>query len=98
MEKLIEPNPEYIPLPRPEPEELQQWEEDNRTPLYRLIGNRKQRRALLRAGILGHVSEEIWVAAGYTYLQQLAKAVPKNKPQKVDTELWNWLVGNSGGQ
>ena len=66
--------------------EIQAYKEEG-TPLYRFNGNRKRRRALLRAGIIGHATEELWCAAGYTYSQQLAEAVHKDKPQKTFEEM-----------
>ena len=82
-------NPEYIPLPPSKDKKLEIEPEnlEGQTPLYRLVGNRKRRRALLKAGILGHATEELWCAAGYTYSQQLAEAVYKEKPQQSFDEM-----------
>ena len=38
-DSLLEPNPEYVPLPPPDEEELLQWKDNNRAPLYWLMGN-----------------------------------------------------------
>lgn len=78
---MIQENPE-TPIPPAEPHEYKDG-----TPLYRLTGNRKRRRALLRAGIISHTTEELWCAAGYTYSQQLAEAAHKEKPQKSFEEM-----------
>ena len=88
-EPILAINPEYVPLPSIEDNEpvIETEDPDRSTPLYRLVGNRKRRRALLRAGILGHTSEDLWCAAGYTYSQQLAEAVYKDKPQKSFDEM-----------
>jgi hypothetical protein len=95
-EQLLEANlPEYIPLPPVtldeygptlDTEETLPYSEEG-TPLYKLNGNRKRRRALLRAGILQHTTDELWCAAGYTYSQQLAEAAHKEKPQKTFEEM-----------
>ena len=49
--------------------------------------NRKQRRKWLKQGITRHVKEEVWIAVGYTYSQQLAEAAQKKKPQKTFEEM-----------
>ena len=49
--------------------------------------NRKQRQKWLKQGIIRHVKEEVWIAAGYTYSQQLAEAAQKKKPQKTFEEM-----------
>ncbi|KAJ3925024.1 MAG: hypothetical protein NXY57DRAFT_968546 [Lentinula lateritia] len=101
-EQILEPNrPESSSLPHPAPRtelSLETTEtgtssgdklvfEESGSPLYRLTGNRKQRRAWLRAGFIQEVTEELWCAAGYTYLQQLAKAANKDKPRKTFEEM-----------
>lgn len=78
--------PSVDPKSEPDPEEpsLSPPEEP---PIYRLRGNRAQRRAWVRAGVLEHTAEELWCAAGYTYSQQLAEAAHKAKPQKSFEEM-----------
>ena len=50
-EPILAINPEYVPLPSIEDDEsvIELEGSDKSTPLYRLVGNRKRRRALLRA-------------------------------------------------
>ena len=37
--------------------------------------------------IIEDVGDQVWIAAEYTYSQQLAEAAQKNKPQKTFKEL-----------
>ena len=49
--------------------------------------NRALRRKWLRQGVIQDVGEQVWIAAGYTYSQQLAEAAQKNKPQRSFEEM-----------
>ena len=52
-----------------------------------LNANRAQRRKWIRQKVIRDVGEQVWIAAGYTYSQQLAEAAQKRKPQKSFEEM-----------
>ena len=57
-------------------------EEEEAPPLCVLKANRALRRKWLKQGVIQDVGEQVWIAAGYTYSQQLAEAAQKHKPKK----------------
>ena len=56
-------------------------------PLCRIRANRLTRRSWVREGILEDAKEEVWCAAGYTYSQQIAEKVHKERPTKSFEEM-----------
>src|SRR6187551_743563 len=63
-------------------------------PLYHVKANRTTRRALVKKGMLEDCHDDLWIAAGYTYSQQIAEEAHKAKPQRsfeemVPQEYWN---------
>ena len=73
----MEINEHYIPLPDDDADddlEIVETPDEEGSSLYRITGNRKRRRAWLRAGFIREMGEELWCAAGFTYSQQLAEA------------------------
>lgn len=61
--------------------------EDKAPRLCHVKANWAQQRKWLRQGIVDHVGDQVWIAAGYTYSQQLAEAAQKQKPQKTFEEM-----------
>ena len=62
-------------------------EEDNQPQICIIKANWAQRRRWLRQRIIEDTGEQVWLAAGYTYSQQLAEAAQKQKPQKSFEEM-----------
>lgn len=86
--------PEAEPAPEPPdpsrplaPDEPRDPEPEDAPPLCRIKANRATRRVWTRKGILGHTSDEVWIAAGYTYSQQLAEEAHKSKPVRTLEEM-----------
>ena len=48
-------------------------------PLWGIQANRALCCSWVKAGIMQNTTEEVWCAAGYTYLQQLAEQAHQNK-------------------
>ena len=89
-DRLMEINEHYIPLPDEDADdnlEIDVIPNEEDSPLYRITGNRKRRRAWLRAGFIQEMGEEIWCAAGFTYSQQLAEAANRSKTQRTFEEM-----------
>ena len=89
-DRLMEINEHYIPLPDEDADddlEIDITPDKEESSLYRITGNRKQRRAWLRAGFIQEMGEEISCAAGFTYSQQLAEATNQAKTQKTFEEM-----------
>jgi len=55
---------------------------DEAPPTEQLKMNRKGQREWVRAGLISHVSEEVWIAAGYTYSQAIAEEAGKEKKKR----------------
>ncbi|KAJ3550673.1 hypothetical protein NMY22_g304 [Coprinellus aureogranulatus] len=72
--KRLDPDPAQIPLPDDSDDS------DGPPPLVRIRGNRRTRRAWLRAGRIEHLTDDLWCAAGYTFSQQIAEEAFKSKP------------------
>lgn len=70
-------DPSRVPLP-----------DDDEPPLpFQVHGNRRARRAWLRAGRIEHISDQLWCAAGYTYSQQIAEEANRAKPVRTFEEM-----------
>jgi hypothetical protein len=76
-----EPTP---PPPDPTPETDT---DDGPPPLCRIRANRRIRRELYKQGILEDSTDQLWCAAGFTYSQQIAEQVQKDKPQRTFEEM-----------
>ncbi|KAJ3533934.1 hypothetical protein NMY22_g7130 [Coprinellus aureogranulatus] len=77
--KRPDPDPAQVPLPDDS--------DDDPPPLVRIRGNRRTRRAWLRAGRIEHLTDDLWCAAGYTFSQQIAEEAFKSKPVKTFEEM-----------
>ena len=53
----------------------------------RIRANRTLRRKWLKQGVIQDLSEEVWIAAGFTYLQKLAEEAHKAKPERSFEEM-----------
>ena len=60
---------------------------DETPPVEQFKMNRKGRREWVRAGLISHASEEVWIAAGYTYSQAIAEEAGKEKKKKSFEEI-----------
>ena len=61
--------------------------ECNPEPFTRIAANRFQRRTWWKDGILEEASDELWIAAGYTYSTKLASEANQAKPTKTFEEM-----------
>jgi len=89
-----EPTPQTFPTPTPNPEPTptdsttpSNDDSDSSPPFCRINANRRLRRAFVRKGFLEDTSDQLWCAAGFTYSQQIAEQVEKEKPVKTFEEL-----------
>ncbi|KAK1218004.1 hypothetical protein PQX77_019322 [Marasmius sp. AFHP31] len=67
-------------------EELPTDPKDN-PPLYHIRANRMTQRALVKKGVLENCHDNLWIAAGYTYSQQIAEQASKGKPKQTFEEM-----------
>lgn len=79
-ESSLTPDSATPPPPEPEPD-------GPPPPPVQLRANRATQRKWVKQGLMEQHSEEKWIAAGYTYLQQLAEAAAKAKPTKTFEEM-----------
>jgi hypothetical protein len=86
---ILEPMEPLPPQPSSdiETDEEEMEQEEEATKPYQFKGNRRQRRAWIKAGILKHASEELWLAAGYTYSQEIAEKAHQAKAKKSFEEM-----------
>ncbi|KAK1216076.1 hypothetical protein PQX77_021307 [Marasmius sp. AFHP31] len=56
-------------------------------PLYHVRANHMTQRALVKKGILEDCHDDLWIAAGYTYSQQIAEEASRNKPKQSFKEM-----------
>lgn len=82
--------PNSTPTPPPEPAAAATppvEDPDDTPPIYRINANRRLRRSFVRKGLLEDTSDQLWCAAGFTYSQQIAEQIEKEKPVKTFEEM-----------
>ncbi|KAK1220043.1 hypothetical protein PQX77_017216 [Marasmius sp. AFHP31] len=56
-------------------------------PLYHVRANHMTHRALVKKGILEDCHDDLWIAAGYTYFQQITEEASRSKPKQMFEEM-----------